>query len=67
MKGGKVEYIKGMWTPYYMSIDNKTKESQEVGFRTYRGKAGKTSKTSTTMQYSDGMRKCFDSKSKNKK
>jgi hypothetical protein len=49
------------------AMDNKTKESQEVGFRTYRGKAGKTSKTSTTMQYSDGMRKCFDSKSKNKK
>jgi hypothetical protein len=49
------------------AIDKKTKESQEVGFRTYRGKAGKTSKTSTTMQYSDGMRKCFDSKSKKNK
>lgn len=48
------------------AIDKKTGQSQEVGFRTYRGKAGKTSKTSTTMQYSDGMRKCFAEKNKKK-
>ena len=48
------------------AVDKNTGEQQEVGFRTYRGKAGKTSKTSTTMQYSPEMQNCFKSKSNKK-
>ncbi|CAB4143158.1 hypothetical protein UFOVP449_127 [uncultured Caudovirales phage] len=47
-------------------INKKTGEKEEIGFRTYRGKAGKTSKTSTTMQYSNKMQDCIKSKSKSK-
>ena len=43
-------------------IDKKSGQKEEIGFRTYRGKAGKTSKTSTTMQYSNKMQDCIKSK-----
>jgi len=42
------------------AIDKGTKEKKFIGVKTYRGKDGPDSPTSTTTQWSPNMQKCFD-------
>ena len=46
------------------AIGSETGEKLEVGYRTYRPKAGKSGRTNTTMQYSPALQNCFKSKNK---
>ena len=40
------------------AVDSEGKKT-EIGYKTYRSKAGATGKTSNTMSYSKGMQNCF--------
>ena len=47
---------------YTYAIDSEGKR-EEIGYKTYRSKAGATGKTNNTMTYSADMQNCFKSKS----
>ena len=47
---------------YTYAVDSEGKK-KEIGYKTYRSKAGATGKTSNTMTYSKDMQDCFKSKS----
>ena len=47
---------------YTYAIDSEGKRKQ-IGYKTYRSKAGATGKTNNTMTYSKDMQDCFKSKS----
>ena len=49
---------------FTFAINKKSKETRDVGYRTYRPKTGKAGRTNTTMQYSPAMQECFKSKNK---
>ena len=47
---------------YTYTVDSEGKK-KEIGYKTYRSKAGATGKTNNTMTYSADMQNCFKSKS----
>jgi len=50
--------------PYLLINDavNKEGKSREIGQKTYRSKEGPTGKTQNTIEWSNDMQECFDSK-----
>ena len=46
----------------YIFAVNKEGKSREIGQKTYRSKEGPTGKTQNTIEWSNDMQECFDSK-----